>query len=119
VGGEAAGARRHGDLRGREAVDPSRRRIHETAPPAPGGGQLVEHEYERLGAVTYPDAWDVRQIMGGTERNGGIEPLDCLVWQVMTKEPYRSANRVFWIVDNGSDHPGRRRSSASRVDGGT
>jgi len=27
---------------------------------------------------------------------------DC--WQVMTKEPYASARRVFWIVDNGSDH---------------
>jgi hypothetical protein len=25
----------------------------------------------------------------------------------MTKEPYRSAERVFWIVDNGSDHRGQ------------
>jgi hypothetical protein len=31
---------------------------------------LVEHEYERLGAVTYLDAWDVRhgKVMGRTER---------------------------------------------------
>jgi hypothetical protein len=95
----------------------ARRRIHETAPPAPGGGQLVEHEYERLGAVTYLDAWDVRrgQIMGRTERKGGIEPFDRLVWQVMTKEPYRSANRVFWIVDNGSDHRGK--ASIKRLEG--
>lgn len=86
----------------------ARRRIHRTAPPKPGGGQLVEHEYERLGAVTYFDAWDVRrgQIMGRTERKGGIAAFDRLVWQVMTKEPYRSARRVFWIVDNGSDHRG-------------
>lgn len=42
------------------------RRIHPTMPPAPRGGQLVDHEYERLGAVTYLDAWDVRRgrIMG-------------------------------------------------------
>jgi hypothetical protein len=30
----------------------ARRRIHQTVAPAPGGGQLVEHEYERLGAIT-------------------------------------------------------------------
>jgi hypothetical protein len=87
----------------------ARRRIHPSAPPAPGGGQLVEHEYERLGAVTYFDAWDVRRgrVMGRTERTGGIAAFDRLVRQVMTKEPYRSARRVFWIVDNGSDHRGK------------
>ena len=26
----------------------------------------------------------------------------------MTKEPYASARRVFWIVDNGSSHRGRK-----------
>jgi hypothetical protein len=87
----------------------ARRRVHETAPPAPGRGQRVEHEYERLGAVTYFDAWDVRRgrIMGRTEPKGGIAAFDRLVWQVMTNEPYRSARRVFWIVDNGSDHRGK------------
>ncbi len=86
----------------------ARRRIHPTQAPKPGGGRLVEHEYERLGAVTYLDAWDVRRgkIMGRTERKGGIAAFDRLVWQVMRKEPYRSARRVFWIVDNGSDHRG-------------
>jgi hypothetical protein len=87
----------------------ARRRIHPSAPPAPGGGQLVEHEYERLGAVTYFDAWDVRRgrVMGRTERTGGIAAFDRLVWQVMIKEPYCCARRVFWIVDNGSDHRGK------------
>jgi hypothetical protein len=99
----------------------ARRRIHPSAPPAPEGGQLVEHEYERLGAITYFDAWNVRggRIMGRTERSGGIAAFDRLVWQVMTKEPYRSARRVFWIVDNGSDHRGKRRSSVCRNGGGT
>jgi hypothetical protein len=86
----------------------ARRRLHKTAPPTPGDGQLLEHEYERLGAVTYLDAWDVRrgQVMGRTEPKGGIAAFDRLVWQAMTKEPYRSARRVFWIVDHGSDHRG-------------
>ncbi|MEO3802042.1 hypothetical protein [Nonomuraea sp. B1E8] len=30
-----------------------------------------------------------------------------LVEQVMTQEPYASAKRVFWIVDNGSSNCGR------------
>ena len=95
----------------------ARRRIHASAPPAPGGGQLVEHEYERLGAVTYLDAWDVHRgkIMGRTEPKGGIAPFDRLVRQVMIQEPYASAHRVFWIVDNGSDHRGK--ASVKRLQG--
>jgi len=45
--------------------------------------------------------------MGRTEPKGGIAAFDRQVWQVMTKEPYRSARRVLWIVDNGSDHRGK------------
>ena len=30
-----------------------------------------------------------------------------LVEQVMTQEPYASAKRVFWVVDNGSSHRGQ------------
>ena len=45
----------------------------------------------------------------------GIEPFDRLVWQVMIKEPYRCARRVFWIVDNGSDHRGQ--ASIKRLQG--
>ncbi len=88
----------------------ARARIHPSAPPAPGRGQLVEHEYERRGALCYLDAWDVRRgrVIGRSEPKGGIEPFDRLVWQVMTKQPYASARRVFWIVDNGSDHHGQR-----------
>ena len=35
-----------------------------------------------------------------------MEPFTQLVEQVMTSEPYASADRVFWIVDNGSSHHG-------------
>jgi hypothetical protein len=38
----------------------------------------------------------------------GIVPFTDLVSQVMTQEPYKSADRVFWIVDNGSSHRGRK-----------
>ena len=32
----------------------------------------------------------------------------------MTKEPYASAKRVFWIVDNGSSHAGQALDRAAR-----
>jgi hypothetical protein len=38
-----------------------------------------------------------------------------LVEQVMTSEPYASARRVFWVVDNGSSHAGR--ASIDRLEG--
>jgi DDE superfamily endonuclease len=89
----------------------ARQRIHETLPPAAGvgRGQRVEHTYERGGALTYLAAWDVRRgrVFGRSEPKGGIGPFDRLVRQVMTKEPYASARRVFWIVDNGSSHRGQ------------
>jgi hypothetical protein len=89
----------------------ARARMAETLPPTPGvpRGQWVEHTYERRGALTYLAAWDVRRgrVFGRSEPRGGIKPFDRLVWQVMTKEPYASACRVFWIVDNGSSHRGQ------------
>jgi len=96
----------------------ARARRHETLPPVPAGdGQLVEHEYERMGALCYLAAWDVRraQLFDRCETRGGIEPFDRLVAQVMTQEPYASARRVFWVVDNGSSHRGRR--SLERLQG--
>lgn len=35
------------------------------------------------------------------------EPFTELVEKVMTTQPYASARRVFWIVDNGSSHRGQ------------
>ncbi len=70
----------------------------------------VEHEYERKGAWAYLAAWDVKRakIFGRCEIQSGIAPFDRLVGQVMSQEPYCSADRVFWIVDNGSSHRGER-----------
>jgi DDE superfamily endonuclease len=70
----------------------------------------VEFEYDRGGALQYLAAWDVRRgyVSGRCEPHTGIEPFGRLVAQVMEQEPYRSARRVFWIVDNGSSHRGAR-----------
>ena len=40
------------------------------------------------------------------ESKTGIEPFHHLVDLVMQQQPYASANRVFWITDNGSSHRG-------------
>lgn len=68
----------------------------------------VEHEYTRAGAWTYLAAWDVHRarIFGLCEEGSGIKPFNRLVAQVMSQVPYRTANRVFWIVDKGSSHRG-------------
>ena len=86
----------------------ARIRIHETVPPKAGQSMRVEHEYERGGSLAYLAAWDVRRarVFGRCEVRSGIEPFDRLISQVMRREPYRSAHRVFWILDNGSSHRG-------------
>lgn len=88
----------------------ARRRRHRSLPPAPGRPMRIEHEYVRAGAWAYLAAWDVHRakVFGRCERKTGIAPFERLVAQVMTQEPYRSARRVFWIVDNGSAHRGQR-----------
>jgi transposase len=101
----------------------ARARIHPTlAPTACSRGQRVEHTYERRGALTYLAALDIGRrggraprVFGRSEPRGGIAAFDRLVQRVMTKEPYASARRVFWIVDNGSSHRGK--ASIERLGG--
>jgi hypothetical protein len=59
--------------------------------------------------LAYLAAWDVHrgQVIGRCEDSTGIEPFARLVQQVMSTEPYASADRVFWITDNGSSHRGQ------------
>jgi hypothetical protein len=95
----------------------ARARKHRTRPAAPAGGQRVEHEYEREGALCYLAAWDARRarIFDRCAPKDGIEPFDALVEQFMSVEPYAQAQRVFLVVDNGSAHRGRR--SIDRLQG--
>src|SRR4051794_19851731 len=93
-------------------------RQHPSQPATPGGGgQLVEHEYERHGALCYLAAWDVRRakLFDRCAPKDGIAPFDQLVEQFMSVEPYRQARRGFGVADNGSAHRGRR--STDRLQG--
>ncbi len=87
----------------------ARKRKHFSLSPTSGRPIYVEHEYARCGAWAYIAAWDVHRakLFGRCERKTGIAPFERLVAQVMRQEPYRSARRVFWIVDNGSSHRGK------------
>lgn len=88
----------------------ARKRIHPGTAPASKRCRRVEFEYERGGSLAYLAAWDVRRakVFGICESKSGIDAFHRLVDVVMQQEPYRSANRVFWITDNGSSHRGEK-----------
>jgi len=92
-----------------------RDRKHDTLPPMAGNPMKVEYEYRRGGSLNYIAAMDINnaKIFGRCEAKTGIRPFDLLVEDVMSQEPYCSARRVFWIVDNGSSHRGQ--SSIDRI----
>jgi transposase len=86
------------------------RRCHPGLGPGPGRTRRMEFEYERGGTLAYFAAYDVHQaqVIGQIAAKTGIEPFQKLVAEVMTTQPYASARRVFWVVDNGSSHNGKR-----------
>lgn len=88
----------------------ARRRCHPSLPPQPHQIALFEHEYERQGAIQYLSALDVHRmkLFGRCEPKNGKAAFGRLVDDVMVQEPYHSAERVFWIVDNGSAHRGEK-----------
>ena len=75
-----------------------------------------EPEYFRMGAWTYLAAWDVHRarVFGRCEVKSGIAPVNRLVGEVMGQEPYKSARRVFWIMDNCSAHRGQKAANRLR-----
>ncbi|MGK4585273.1 IS630 family transposase [Kitasatospora sp. HPMI-4] len=87
----------------------ARCRCHPTLAPGQARAMRVNHTYQRGGALAYLAAYDVHraQVFGRTEPRTGIDLFMNLVTRVMTQEPYASAKRVFWIVDNGSSHRGQ------------
>ncbi len=86
----------------------ARCRCHPALPPGKARAMRVQHDCKRRGALACLAAWDVHrgQVTGRCEHTTGITPFSRLVRQVMSAEPYASADRVFWIVDNGSSHRG-------------
>ena len=87
----------------------ARCRCHPTLPPGTSRTMRVNHEYDRGGALAYLAAYDVHhaRVIGLCSNTTGIEPFTELVDEVMTQQPYASARRVFWVVDNGSSHRGQ------------
>jgi hypothetical protein len=77
----------------------------------PGGRKRVPP----LRHLAYLAAYDVHraQVIGRCEPSTGIKPFTALVDQVMSAEPYASARRVFWVVDNGASH--RNWAAAARL----
>jgi transposase len=95
----------------------ARCRCHPTLPTGRTRVMRVEHEYDRGGALAYLAAWDVHhaRLFGRLEPTTGIAPFGRLVAQVMIVQPYASAKRVYWVVDNGSSHRGQ--ASVKRLEG--
>jgi transposase len=85
-------------------------RRHPDLAAAPGRLRRVEFEYTRGGTLAYMGAYDVHaaRLFGTVAEKTGIVPFMELAERVMTLEPYASARRVFWVVDNGSSHRGER-----------
>ena len=83
-------------------------RCHPELTTGAGRVRRVEFEYDRHGTLAYFGAYDVHRarLMGRVEPATGIAPFGRLVEQVMAQQPYASAHRVFWVVDNGSSHAG-------------
>ncbi|HEY8653106.1 MAG TPA: IS630 family transposase [Dermatophilaceae bacterium] len=88
----------------------ARCRCHPSMAPGKARMMRVSHDYDRGGALAYVAAYDVHQaqVFGRCEATTGIGPFTALVEQVMAQEPYASADRVFWVVDNGSSHRGQK-----------
>lgn len=111
LGGPAAAARRTSSSAPTRSPRsrPARASIRR-CPPHPATHSRVEHEYQRRGALCYLAAWDAwrAKVFDRCAPKDGIEPFDALVEQFMSVEPYRSAQRVFVIVDNASAHRGQR-----------
>ncbi len=81
-------------------------RTHPTEPPSPRRSIRVEHEYARGEPVTYLAAVDVSRgkVFGDLPEANTKATFYRFVDRVMAREPYRSAHRVFWVLDHGHSH---------------
>ena len=85
---------------------PALERQKPTQPPLPGRPIRVEHEYSQNGTVIYVAALNMEtgRVLGRfPEANNKVNFLT-FVEQLMTREPCRSARRVFFVLDNGGAH---------------
>jgi len=87
-----------------------RQRPHPIQAPGPHRPMRVDDHYRRHGTCAYLAAWDVQraQLFGQVVDKSTIRAFDALVGTVMSRPPYATARRVFWVVDNGTIHRGAR-----------
>lgn len=93
-----------------------RTRCHPTVDPTPGHSGLREFEYRRHGTAVLLALLDIGsgRVLHQTVRKNGIAPFRALLEDVVQQEPYRHAQRLFFVVDNGGSHS--RQKFQSRLD---
>ena len=90
---------------------PIRTRRHPITPPGPGRAPCGSStSAAAMASAPTSRAWDIHRVrlFGVVVAKISIVAFDDLVAQVMAREPYRSAKRVFRIVDGGTIHCGQR-----------
>jgi transposase len=86
----------------------ARARVHVSVPPGPKRPQLVEHEYEREGALNLLALWDVHrgQAFGRCYARRGRAEVEAFLDEALARPPYDSARTNHLILDNcSSQHP--------------
>ncbi len=86
----------------------ARHRQHASVASGPGYPQLVEHEYERQGALNLLACLDVHsgQLWGQCYLRKRRAEVEAFVNELFAREPYASAQRIHFILDNcSSQHP--------------
>lgn len=93
-----------------------RSRCHPTVVPSPGHCGLQEFEYRRHGTAVLLSLMEIGsgRVFHRTVPKNGIVPFQALLQEVVEQEPYRSARRLFFVVDNGGSHS--RQKFQSRLD---
>ena len=82
-------------------------------PSQSGAGGLNRDTRGRSVAVPGSMGRTSRDSSGALRGEDRIEPFGRLVDQVLEQEPYRDAERLFYVVDNGSSHRGQ--TSVERI----
>ncbi len=87
-----------------------RTRCSPTVQPSNGKAGLTEFEYRRHGTATLLALLNIEtgHIFHETVAKGGIIPFKALIDKLLEQEQYRKANRLFFVVDNGSSHSRHR-----------
>jgi hypothetical protein len=81
-------------------------RSRRKTPPGPGKSVRIEHQYDRNGTTIYQAAFiaGTGGVIGHCVDRNTRANFETLVEEVMADPICQNADRVFWIVDNGSAH---------------